>query len=161
MLGTPKLSSILRSPYFWGGFVLFRCICSWGQVQRGTVEPPISDSPRYRPPPYNGQTMCPQLILYIFNLRDVDNLLFPNNGQNTCSQRTSSCTKWPPRANSDWSLRWKMWSASKFRYIATQQRTQSTQILRLSIFIYLVCLHEVADSVSYRPHPPHCNFAAL
>ena len=24
-----------------------------------TVEPPITDSPRYRPPPYNGQTMCP------------------------------------------------------------------------------------------------------
>ena len=28
-----------------------------------TVKPPIMDSPRYGPPPYNRQTMCPQLTL--------------------------------------------------------------------------------------------------
>ena len=45
-----------------------------------TVEPPITDSPRYGSPLYSGQTMCPRLILsykyYIFDGQETDNLQY-------------------------------------------------------------------------------------
>ena len=39
---------------------------AWRQevcIQSSTVEPPITDTPRYEQPPYNGQAMCPRLTL--------------------------------------------------------------------------------------------------
>ena len=43
----------------------------------------------------------------IFNLQEMDNLLSPDNGQNMCPLRTSSCTKYvyPPRVDKHQTLR--------------------------------------------------------
>ena len=47
-----------------------------------TVEPPITDSLRYRLPPYNGQTLCPRLIFAI-EIQSPRDRQTPISGQRT------------------------------------------------------------------------------
>ena len=49
------------------------------------VEPPITDSTRYGPLLYNGQTTGPDwFAIEIVSEWEMANLLSPDNGQNTC-----------------------------------------------------------------------------
>ena len=91
-----------------------------------------------------------------FNLRETDNLLSPDNGLKTCPQRTSSCTK----INSLQEQTEIKASGGKcnisIKILTDSYSTAHRKYIRsfvLSIFIHLVCPHEVADSDSLQTTP--------
>ena len=134
---------------------------SSGQHGHNTVEPPITDSPRYRPPLYNGQTTCP--IAFTIEITAT----FLTSKRRTTSyisgQRTENMY---PKDKQLYKIASKSGQISKPRVehvrsasckISTDSYSAAprkyTRSFLLSIFVHLVRPHKVTDSASYRPHP--------